>query len=236
MSETRKIAAILVADVVGYSRLAGADEDRTLSRLRGLRSDVIDPAIAAHRGRIVKRTGDGSLIKFRSVVDAAAVVARAREDSERLARDRRDRRPHPTRARSDARGREQTTAPILSHAANPANCVFNLAAPAPRLTPSSASRARREHRHPKASKSGRALFPRPVREHNRSKAAVTDWVLTLTVVAWAAIAWRLEQRSMRHVVHDCRPEAIPYGYGFIPPQRKLTARLSSPSSTSRCPA
>jgi TolB-like protein/class 3 adenylate cyclase len=71
MSETRKIAAILVADVVGYSRLAGADEDRTLSRLRGLRSDLIDPAIAAHHGRIVKRTGDGSLIEFRSVVDAA---------------------------------------------------------------------------------------------------------------------------------------------------------------------
>jgi TolB-like protein/class 3 adenylate cyclase/Tfp pilus assembly protein PilF len=70
MSEIRKIAAILVADVVGYSRLAGADEDRTLSRLRGLRSDLIDPAIAAHQGRIVKRTGDGSIIEFRSVVDA----------------------------------------------------------------------------------------------------------------------------------------------------------------------
>ena len=70
MSETRKLAAILVADVVGYTRLAGADEDRTLSRLRGLRSDLIDPAIAAHHGRIVKRTGDGSLIEFRSVVDA----------------------------------------------------------------------------------------------------------------------------------------------------------------------
>jgi TolB-like protein/class 3 adenylate cyclase len=70
MSETRKIAAILFADVVGYGRLAGTDEDRTLSRLRGLRSDLIDPAIAAHRGRIVKRTGDGSLIEFRSVVDA----------------------------------------------------------------------------------------------------------------------------------------------------------------------
>jgi hypothetical protein len=70
MTETRKIAAILVADVVGYSRLAGADEDRTLSRLRGLRSDLIDPAIAAHHGRIVKRTGDGSIIEFRSVVDA----------------------------------------------------------------------------------------------------------------------------------------------------------------------
>ena len=70
MSETRKLAAILVADIVGYSRLAGADEERTLARLRGLRSDLIDPAIAAHRGRIVKRTGDGSIIEFRSVVDA----------------------------------------------------------------------------------------------------------------------------------------------------------------------
>jgi adenylate cyclase len=70
MSETRKLAAILVADVVRYSRLAGADEDRTLARLRGLRSDLIDPAIAAHHGRIVKRTGDGSIIEFRSVVDA----------------------------------------------------------------------------------------------------------------------------------------------------------------------
>src|SRR5712671_6973190 len=70
MGGTRKIAAILVADVVGYSRLAGADEDRTLSRLRGLRSDLVDPAIAAHHGRVVKRTGDGSLVEFRSVVDA----------------------------------------------------------------------------------------------------------------------------------------------------------------------
>jgi class 3 adenylate cyclase len=70
MSDTRKLAAILVADVVGYLRLAGVDEDRTLARLRGLRSDLIDPAIAAHHGRIVKRTGDGSIIEFRSVVDA----------------------------------------------------------------------------------------------------------------------------------------------------------------------
>jgi adenylate cyclase len=70
MSETRKLAAILVADVVGYSLLAGADEDRTLARLRRLRSDLVEPSIAAHRGRIVKRTGDGSIIEFRSVVDA----------------------------------------------------------------------------------------------------------------------------------------------------------------------
>ena len=70
MGETRKIAAILVSDVVGYSRLAGADEDRILARLRALRSDLIDPTIAVHHGRIVKRTGDGSIVEFRSVVDA----------------------------------------------------------------------------------------------------------------------------------------------------------------------
>ena len=70
MSETRKLAAILVSDVVGYSRLAGADEDRILARLRTLRSDLIDPTIAVHHGRVVKRTGDGSVVEFRSVVDA----------------------------------------------------------------------------------------------------------------------------------------------------------------------
>jgi adenylate cyclase len=70
VGETRKLAAILVADIVGYSRLASADEDRTLARVRGLRSDLIDPAIAAHHGRIVKRTGDGAIVEFRSVVDA----------------------------------------------------------------------------------------------------------------------------------------------------------------------
>jgi TolB-like protein/class 3 adenylate cyclase/Flp pilus assembly protein TadD len=70
MAETRKLAAILAADVVGFSRLAGADEDRTLARLRALRSDLIDPTIAVHHGRVVKRTGDGALVEFRSVVDA----------------------------------------------------------------------------------------------------------------------------------------------------------------------
>ena len=70
MSETRKLAAILVADIVGYSRLAGADEDRILARLRTLRSDLVDPIISVHHGRIVKRTGDGGIIEFRSVVDA----------------------------------------------------------------------------------------------------------------------------------------------------------------------
>jgi class 3 adenylate cyclase/TolB-like protein/tetratricopeptide (TPR) repeat protein len=71
MPESRKIAAILAADVVGYSRLASVDEDRTLARLRALRRDLIDPAIAVHNGRVVKRTGDGVLVEFRSVVDAA---------------------------------------------------------------------------------------------------------------------------------------------------------------------
>src|SRR6478672_7985867 len=70
MAETRKLAAILAADVVGYSKLAGADEERTLARLRALRSDLIDPTIALHHGRVVKRTGDGMIIEFRSVVDA----------------------------------------------------------------------------------------------------------------------------------------------------------------------
>lgn len=60
----RRLAAILAADVVGYSRLMGADELGTLSALKMLRRDVVDPAISAHRGRIVKTTGDGLLVEF----------------------------------------------------------------------------------------------------------------------------------------------------------------------------
>jgi TolB-like protein/class 3 adenylate cyclase len=70
MSDTRKLVAILAADVVGFSRLTGVDEDRTLARLRALRSDLVDPTIAVYGGRVVKRTGDGALVEFRSVVDA----------------------------------------------------------------------------------------------------------------------------------------------------------------------
>ncbi len=70
VTESRKLAAILAADIVGYSRLAGADEERVLARLRTLRSDLVDPTIAVHGGRVVKRTGDGVLVEFRSVVDA----------------------------------------------------------------------------------------------------------------------------------------------------------------------
>jgi class 3 adenylate cyclase len=70
MSQTRRLAAILAADVAGYSRLIGADEEGTLNRLRSIRADVIDPKITEHRGRIVKTTGDGLLVEFSSVVDA----------------------------------------------------------------------------------------------------------------------------------------------------------------------
>jgi TolB-like protein/class 3 adenylate cyclase len=70
MTATRRLAAILAADVAGYSRLIGADEEGTLDRLRSIRADVIDPKITEHRGRIVKTTGDGLLVEFSSVVDA----------------------------------------------------------------------------------------------------------------------------------------------------------------------
>jgi TolB-like protein/class 3 adenylate cyclase len=75
MNQTRRLAAILAADVAGYSRLIEADEEGTLGRLRALRTEVIDPKIAAHRGRIVKTTGDGLLVEFASVVDALRCAA-----------------------------------------------------------------------------------------------------------------------------------------------------------------
>jgi adenylate cyclase len=93
VSETRKIAAILVSDVVGYSRLAGADEDRTLARLRALRSDLIDPTISVHHGRIVKRTGDGSVIEFRNVV-GGALRTRSAAHNGRAQRGHRARQAH----------------------------------------------------------------------------------------------------------------------------------------------
>ena len=70
MNAPRKLAAILAADVAGYSRLTGRDEEGTLERLRKLRRELINPAVALHRGRVVKTTGDGILIEFPSVVDA----------------------------------------------------------------------------------------------------------------------------------------------------------------------
>jgi adenylate cyclase len=74
MGETRvepRLAAVLAADVAGYSRLMGADEEGTLARLKAVRKTLVDPAISSHRGRIVKTTGDGMLVEFASAVDAA---------------------------------------------------------------------------------------------------------------------------------------------------------------------
>ena len=71
----RRLAAILAADVAGHSRVIEADEEGTLSRLKGLRTELIDPKIAGHRGRIVKTTGDGLLVEFASVVDALRCAA-----------------------------------------------------------------------------------------------------------------------------------------------------------------
>ena len=90
MSQTRRLAAILAADVAGYSRLIEADEEGTLGRLKALRAEVIDPKIAGHKGRIVKTTGDGILIEFPSVVEAVAcAVAIQRGMAARIAASRR---------------------------------------------------------------------------------------------------------------------------------------------------
>src|SRR3982074_610298 len=67
----RRLAAVLAADVAGYSRLMGLDEEGTLARLKAARKSLVDPTIASHRGRIVKTTGDGMLVEFASAVDAA---------------------------------------------------------------------------------------------------------------------------------------------------------------------
>jgi adenylate cyclase len=84
MSQTRRLAAILAADVAGYSRLMGADEEGTLARLKAIRRELVDPKIKEHRGRIVKTTGDGLLVEFPSVVDAVrCAVEVQREMAER---------------------------------------------------------------------------------------------------------------------------------------------------------
>src|SRR5205823_3858168 len=89
----RRLAAILAADVVGYSRLIGADEGGTLRALKAIRAEIFDPAIAAHKGRLVKTTGDGLLVEFGSVVDALQCATqfqeRMAERNERLPMDKR---------------------------------------------------------------------------------------------------------------------------------------------------
>jgi adenylate cyclase len=86
----RRLAAILSADVVGYSRLMGIDEAGTLSRLNGLRRDLIDPTIAAHSGRIVKLMGDGTLAEFASVVDAVTCAVEIQSSLRKRASDESD--------------------------------------------------------------------------------------------------------------------------------------------------
>ena len=83
MTQTRRLAAILAADVAGYSRLMGADEEGTHERLKTLLRQLVDPKVRAHRGRIVKNTGDGMLVEFGSIVDAvrcAAEIQQAMKD------------------------------------------------------------------------------------------------------------------------------------------------------------
>ena len=79
MSQTRRLVAILAADMAGYSRLMGADEEGTLERLKALRRELVDPKIAEHHGRIVKTTGDGMLVEFASVVDAVRCAVKVQQ-------------------------------------------------------------------------------------------------------------------------------------------------------------
>jgi adenylate cyclase len=79
MTVTRRLAAILAADVAGYSRLICADEEGTLERLKAHRRELIDPKIAVHHGRIMKTTGDGMLVEFASVVDAVHCAVEVQE-------------------------------------------------------------------------------------------------------------------------------------------------------------
>ena len=79
MSQTRRLAAILAADVAGYSRLMGADEEGTLERLKTLRRELVEPKIAGHHGCIVKTTGDGMLVEFASVVDAVRCAVQVQQ-------------------------------------------------------------------------------------------------------------------------------------------------------------
>ncbi len=108
MSQTRRLAAILAADVAGYSRLIGADEGGTLRRLKAIRDELIDPTIAAHHGRLVKTTGDGLLSSSASALRGTTGMQRKRTERDRLvakrqhlvspmpsdsSRDRRDKSP-----------------------------------------------------------------------------------------------------------------------------------------------
>ena len=110
MSQTRRLAAIIAADVVGYSRLMGADEEGTLERLKALRAELLDPKIAEHHGRIVKTTGDGMLVELASVVDAVRCAVAVQQAMPERNTQCRGGQPHRTThrhqfGRRDRRGR-----------------------------------------------------------------------------------------------------------------------------------
>src|SRR5262245_62305870 len=83
MASVRRLTAILAADVAGYSRLMGADEEGTHERLGGHLREMVEPKIAEHRGRIVKNTGDGMLVEFASVVDAVRCAVEVQREMAR---------------------------------------------------------------------------------------------------------------------------------------------------------
>ena len=106
MASTRRLAAILAADVAGYSRLMGSDEEGTLKRLKAARRQLIDPKIAEHHGRIVKTTGDGLLVEFASVVDAVRCAVAVQQAMPRE-HERRSGQPHRIAHRHQSRRRDR---------------------------------------------------------------------------------------------------------------------------------
>ena len=132
----RRLAAILSADVAGYSRLIGIDEIGTLSRLNTLRRELIDPAIAAHSGRIVKLMGDGALVEFASVLNAVScAIEIQRQLRERHASGESDRYASglgSTSATSSSRARTfLETASILQHESKASPSLAAFAFPTP---------------------------------------------------------------------------------------------------------
>jgi class 3 adenylate cyclase len=116
MTATRRLAAILAADVAGYSRLVGADEGGTLQALKAIRAELIDPTIAAHNGRLVKTTGDGLLVEFGSVVNALCCATEVQAGmSERNANVSADKRYRFSGPKPLARCRTAANSSIVSH-------------------------------------------------------------------------------------------------------------------------
>jgi N6-adenosine-specific RNA methylase IME4 len=105
------LAAVLAADVAGYSRLMGADEEETLARLKPVGKTFVDPALASHKGRIVKTTGDRLLVEFASAVDAVRSAVQIQRDVARHNKLAVDRRPEHSRKPDDVRERIEKIVP-----------------------------------------------------------------------------------------------------------------------------